>query len=136
MEKKVEECFIKGEYLEGLVLDAVGTVAVESLAELINAEINEKASEMGFRISRRLSPGQRNWQLDGQYLIFKHFNDETLGIKINESFMMVPRKSISFAHKLSKKRMEEINLEDCQYCDLYKHCAYSKDYKERKNSIL
>jgi hypothetical protein len=127
VEEMAESCFRKKEYLEGLVLDAIGTVAAENLAELIRQEIKGKASNLGLRISKRFSPGYKNWPLDGQRLIFQHFSDEPLRVTTNGSLMMTPRKSLSFAYKLGIREFEENGMGNCQHCNLRTRCAYRKD---------
>lgn len=130
IEQATESCFRKKEYLEGLVFDAIGTVCTENLAELIRREIKEQASNPGLRISTRFSPGYGNWQLDGQRLIFQHFSGEPLRVKMNQSFMMTPRKSISFAYKLGMQEFEDGEPGNCRHCNLYTHCAFEKDYSD------
>jgi hypothetical protein len=130
IEEAAESCFRKKEYLEGLVLDAIGTVCTENLAGLIRREIKEKASNLGLRISTRFSPGCGNWQLDGQRLIFQHFSGEPLPIKTNQSFMMTPRKSLSFAYKLGMQEFEDGEPGNCRNCNLHTHCAFGKDYSD------
>lgn len=127
----VDEHFSKRAYLEWLVLDAVGTVAIENLVELVGDEIERKASQEGLRISERLSPGCANWQLDGQNIIFSHFSNETVGVTINESYMMNPRKSVSFAYKLHRDGIEEVRSDNCRHCELDR-CNYRKEYRVAK----
>ena len=126
-EETAESCFRKKEYLEGLVLDAIGTVVVENLAELIRQEIKGKASELGLRMSARFCPGYENWPLDGQRLIFQHFSDEPLRVITNGSLMMIPRKSLSFAYKLGTREFDDNQTGSCRHCTLRAHCAYKKD---------
>jgi len=126
--------FKKKAYVEWLVLDAVGTVAIESLVELVGDEIKRKASQEGLMISKRLSPRCADWQLDGQNLIFSHFSNETVGVTINESYMMSPRKSVSFAYKLHRAGIEEVRSDNCRHCELYR-CNYRREYRVAKNEI-
>jgi len=125
LQDMVDEHFKKGAYLEWLVLDACGTVATENLVELVGDEIRGKASPEDLGISERLSPGCANWQLDGQNIIFSHFSNETVGVTINEAYMMNPRKSISFAYKLHRDGIEEARSDNCRHCELYR-CSYRR----------
>ncbi len=127
LEEAAAGCFRKKEYLEGLVLDAIGTAAAENLAELIRLEIKGKASNAGLHISGRFSPGYNDWNLDGQRLIFGHFSGEPLRVTINESFMMTPRKSLSFAYKLGVQTCEDSDAGNCRYCTFAPRCAFRKD---------
>ncbi len=125
LQDMADEHLKKRAYLEWLVLDAVGTVAIENLVELVGDEIRSKASHECLGISERLSPGCANWQLDGQNMIFGHFSGETVGVTINEAYMMNPRKSVSFAYKLQRDGIEEASSDKCRYCELYR-CSYRR----------
>lgn len=126
IEKTAEERFRKGEYLEWLVLDAIGTAAVGNLAKVMHGDIAKKASELGLHLSCRFSPGYRNWPLDGQALVFQHFRGETLHVSINRALMMSPRKSLSFAFKLTTDGENRGPAEDCRHCDLFQRCDYGR----------
>lgn len=130
LEEAAGRCFRKKEYLEGMLLDAIGTVAAENLAELVRQEIKGKASNFGLRISKRFSPGYNNWLLDGQRLIFRHFSDEPLRVTTNGSFMMTPRKSLSFAYKLGIQEFADNETGNCRHCTLHTRCAYRKDDRD------
>jgi hypothetical protein len=127
LEEEAESCFREKEYLEGLLLDTIGTVAAENLAELVGGEIKERTSGLGLCISGRLSPGDGKWQLDGQDLIFERFADKHLKVKKNESFMMTPRKSLSFAYKLGVGYSKEATQGHCQNCGFNSRCSFKKD---------
>jgi hypothetical protein len=130
IEEEAEGCFRKKEYLEGLILDAIGTVCTENLAELIRLEVKKEASELGLQISRRFSPGSGNWQLKGQGIIFRHFGSKPLPVKTNESFMMTPRKSLSFAYKMGTPELDEGEPDNCRNCNFYARCAFKKGDSE------
>jgi len=134
LEDLADSHFRKGAYLEWLVLDACGTVATEKLVELVGDEIRKSVSEEGLKSSERLSPGCAHWQLDGQHLVFSHFSHETAGVTINESYMMRPRKSVSFAYKLYGDGIEEVRSDKCLHCELYR-CNYRKEYRVAKSEI-
>ncbi len=128
LQDMADQHFNNGAYLEWLVLDAIGTVAVENLVALVGDDIKRKASSEGLRISKRFSPGCANWQLDGQKLIFSHFSNETVGVTINESYMMNPRKSVSFAYTLHRDGMDKAHSGDtCEQCELYHRCSYRRE---------
>ena len=57
LEREVDQCFLRGDPLEGLFLDAAGTVAAESLADQLGAAITEDANRRGWKAGYRVSPG-------------------------------------------------------------------------------
>ena len=123
LEHKVSELNQKGELAHAVVLDAIGSVAAENTADFINLQICEWCQKRGWGTSQRFSPGYENWSLEGQKFIFSLLPAERIKVRLNQSCMMIPIKSVSFAIKigeefvgLSKKRICEIcNLKNCPY---------------------
>lgn len=103
LEKETTSFFNKKQHFKGLVLDTIASYAAEEVAELTNIKIVKKTEPMGFKTSRRFSPGYKPWTLEGQKLIFKILDAEKIGVKLLPSLMMEPRKSVSFAINLFKK---------------------------------
>jgi cobalamin-dependent methionine synthase I len=123
LENNASELSQKGDLARAVILDAIGSVAAESAADFINLQICEWCQKRGWGTSQRFSPGYGNWSLEGQKFIFSLLPAERIKVRLNQSCMMIPRKSVSFAIKigeefrsLRKKRMCEIcNLRGCPY---------------------
>jgi cobalamin-dependent methionine synthase I len=96
LEKEVEDLTKKNDLLKALILDSIGSEAVEEVAIQSDKSIAEEAIKMNLWPSKRFSPGYREWDLKEQKFIFKMLPAKKIGIELNESFMMIPRKSISF----------------------------------------
>jgi len=78
------------------LLDAVGSVLAEWLADRMESHIAGRLREQGFEATGRFSPGYCDWEIrDGQQAIFQALRPETVGVACAPSGMMVPRKSIS-----------------------------------------
>jgi len=101
----------KNETLRGLVVDALGSEAAEEAAEQVDKMLFNKARKMDLWPSRRFSPGYKNWDIKEQKYIFQTLPSEDIGVTLTESYMMVPRKSVSFRinfyrdKKLSKRKI-------------------------------
>ena len=123
VENKVNQLNQRGELAKAVILDAMGSVATESAADFLNLQICELCQKRGWGSSRRFSPGYGDWSLEGQKFIFSLLPAERIKVRLNQSCMMIPRKSVSFAIKigeefrsLRKKRIcETCNLKDCPY---------------------
>ncbi len=122
LEKKVKGLSRKGELGKAVILDAIGSVAAESAAEYINQVIKDKAKKENFYCSTRFSPGYGGWELEGQKLFFGLLPADKIGVSLNRSFMMIPRKSVSFAVNLSKKPFKNKKT-PCEICGL-KECRF------------
>jgi len=86
----------KNEMLRGLVVDALGSEAAEEAAEQVDKILCKEARKMDLWPSRRFSPGYKNWDIKEQKYIFQILPVEDIGVTLTKSYMMVPRKSVSF----------------------------------------
>jgi hypothetical protein len=123
--------FIKTERTtQGLIDDAIGTVAVEQTADFLECKIHEDCANFGWKVSRRYAPGYCGWKIEAQKEIFSHFSD-TLGIKLTSSCLMIPEKSHSFVCLLSREGdFSKVKVGNCKRCR-QKNCPYrSEPYKE------
>ena len=91
------------ETARALVLDAIGSVAAEELAEITQNQISEEAEKDGFYTTRRFSPGYGDWNISGQGDFLRWLGAENIGIKLTAKCQMVPEKSVSAIIGLKKK---------------------------------
>lgn len=128
LEKEVQRLFEEVEGTRGLILDAVGSAATEETANLLNREIIKEAEKEGLKTTRRFSPGYGRWSQEGQDFIFKNIEEveRELGVVLNPSMVMMPVKSTSFAVKMGKSYMEEINQGQCRDCHLKEDCLRNR----------
>lgn len=87
---------MESDVLRGLILDAFGSQAVSEISRQIVRDVESRAGESGFRPSKRFAPGYRSWPVEEQAFLFGHLPGQTIGVRLTDSFMMVPRKSYSF----------------------------------------
>lgn len=81
--------------VESYVLDAIGSSAVESLADLVQGKIGELARNHHLSISRRFSPGYCDWHISQQEVIFRVLNGCNSLVQLSPEYLMTPQKSIS-----------------------------------------
>jgi hypothetical protein len=84
-----------GLMLEGYTLDAIGSSAAEAVADVAEADIRRAAEAAGWKITNRLSPGYCQWATDEQRKLFALLPDRPCGIRLTDSALMVPIKSVS-----------------------------------------
>lgn len=85
----------KGRVSRAFVMDALGSVAVESIAEQFQRRMEDKYSEHDMAVTLRFSPGYCDWPIREQRNLFRLFDSNTAGIELTDSCLMMPRKSIS-----------------------------------------
>lgn len=96
LEEASSKLIEKNKILDGFILDTLGSEAAEDVARQTDKYIAEKAKEMGLWPSKRFSPGYSIWDIQEQAYLFKILPAEDIGVRLTDSFMMVPRKSVSF----------------------------------------
>jgi hypothetical protein len=128
LENKVSEFFIQGEYPRATALDAVGTVAVESLSRDIRNLVCQEANEQCLKTTRYFSPGYGDWDISQQKDIFKIIPTNKIGVSLTESYMMVPQKSLSWIIGIGKGVIISSEERDaCKICKL-NNCQYRKTF--------
>lgn len=125
LENMVSELNQKGELAHAVILDAIGSVAAENAADFINLQICEWCQKRGWGTSQRFSPGYGNWSLEGQKFIFSLLPAERIKVRLNQSCMMIPIKSISFAVKIGEEFVGLSKKKICETCNL-KNCPYRR----------
>jgi len=128
LENKVSEFFTQGEYPRAVALDAVGTVAVESLSRYIRNLVCQEAKEQYFKTTRYFSPGYGDWDISQQKDIFKIIPTNKIGVSLTESCMILPRKSLSWIIGIGKDIGMLLKEKDaCKIC-LAENCQFRKTF--------
>jgi cobalamin-dependent methionine synthase I len=95
LEERVAQLMKEGLMLEALIMDIIGSVAVEKVAGWLENMIRNVAAENGSKIGWRYSPGYCDWDITQQRELFRAFDGKSIGINLTRECLMIPRKSIS-----------------------------------------
>jgi hypothetical protein len=95
VDSEINTMMRQGHLSEAFVMDALGSVAVESVAEQFHRLMQGQYSENDKAVTLRFSPGYCDWPVEEQRKLFRLFDSNTAGIELKESCLMMPRKSIS-----------------------------------------
>jgi cobalamin-dependent methionine synthase I len=125
LENRVKELMATGQEPEGYVLDAIGSVAAEATADVVNAKICHWAAAQNLVASPRFSPGYGDWSLEEQRAVFRLLPAEKIGMRLNPSCMMIPRKSVSFAVIFTEETSDTRFEHPCERCGL-ENCPFRK----------
>lgn len=107
----------------GLIVDAVGTLAVEKAADFLERRIREEFTGQGWHVSRRYSPGYCDWDIRSQKELLGCFPD-TFGIELTDSCLMIPEKSLTFLCVLGRENdFDWVDVGNCKICGR-KGCSY------------
>ncbi len=111
----------------GLALDGVGSAGVEALANAACALFEEEATKEDYQVTIPLSPGMVGWPVEqGQPQIFDLLDAGEIGVRLTESMMMLPRKSLTFVLGIGKELAA--GGRTCDYCSLKETCRYRDHY--------
>ncbi|MBN2070818.1 MAG: hypothetical protein JW814_05105 [Candidatus Krumholzibacteriota bacterium] len=126
LEDLVSELSKTGELLKAVILDSVGSVCAEETANHIDRLIAAKAAGEGLKTSCRASPGYGDWDIKEQRSIFDLLDGGKIGVRLSESSMMIPRKSVSFAIDIAERPARMRSENSCRNCDMDR-CFYRRD---------
>ena len=95
LEQAVSRAQNQGLPQRAVILDAIGSEAVEAAAESINALIETMARQAKATITRRFSPGYGDLSLAIQPAIHAELHLTDIGIQVTKRHMLLPQKSIT-----------------------------------------
>jgi hypothetical protein len=130
LEDEVQRHNERGEMLDALLLDAIGSAAAEAAADAVNRLLCAEAARRGRYAAPRISPGYGRWDVAAQAELLGLLPAAEVGIHLTTGMMMIPRKSVSFAVRFDKQPpAPETRRRRCERCQL-QHCPYRYDPDE------
>jgi hypothetical protein len=121
MEKQSKQLTAQGNTLEGLIMDIIGSEIAEGVADYTHDRITQELLSSGIKTTNRYSPGYCNWPVSDQHHLFSLMGNNTSGVSLNASSLMIPIKSVSGIIGLGR------NVENrgyaCALCEA-DHCLY------------
>lgn len=105
----------EGDVFSGYLIDAAASEIAEAGAEWIENKIDGFAEELSLRTTRRYSPGYCSWHVSEQHKLFSFLPEGFCGIKLTESALMIPVKSVSGIIGMGKNVQKEEY--ECAVCD-------------------
>lgn len=116
----------KGHFLEGYIVDLIGSGIVESVAAHLHRLIKNRAESRGKRVTNRYSPGYCSWDVSEQQKLFGLLPPGFCGISLSESSLMQPIKSVSGIIGIGS--MVRYQDYPCEVCPM-KQCIFRKTRK-------
>jgi len=127
LEKRVEELFRESTPLKALLLDEIGSAAVEVLLDEAWEFINSIVREEGFKTGTPVSPGMPGLPIEAQKEIVARLPVGKIGLSITKGGMLVPRKSFTALIGIGENLIKANKREMCKICKLHDQCPYRKD---------
>ncbi len=124
LEEKVADYFAQSDPLRAMLLDGIGSAAVDVLVEEVCQIIRREAASRGYASSSPLAPGMRGFPMSEQWRLFQLVPAEQIGVRLTSAAMMVPRKSVSMVIGLGPAMPTWTQLEKCDHCSMKDTCRY------------
>ncbi len=104
---------------DSLVIDALENVALIEAERKVVLHLKGMADQEGLNTTRMVPPGSGriNWGTENQGFIFKNLEADKIGVVLTPSFVMVPKKSVSFVMGLGHDVEQAKDLFSCAGCD-------------------
>lgn len=118
---RTRKAMSEGDPLTGYLYDIVGSIVVDAAADRLQTELEKTVMNDGRKITNRYSPGYCGWDVSEQHKLFRLVPDNFCGIRITESALMDPIKSISGIIGIGESVI--YNHYTCSLCDM-KECAF------------
>jgi len=111
----------EGDLLKGYIYDVIGSEIVAAAVCSMHDHLKNEMSKLGKKITNRYSPGYCGWDVAEQHKLFRLVPDNFCGIKLTESALMDPVKSISGFIGIGEK--VKFYPYTCSFCDKF-DCLY------------
>jgi hypothetical protein len=119
----------EGDMLGSYLTSVIGSAIVETAIDRIQHFLKEEMEKNNLNITNRYSPGYCGWKVAEQRKLFKMFPADYCNIKLTESMMMDPIKSVSGI--IGVGRDVKYNPYTCNLCNS-SNCLY-KNLKSFKS---
>jgi hypothetical protein len=114
--------------LRGYICDVIGNEIVETAVELMQNTLENEMIGYGKKITNRFSPGYCGWDVVEQQKLFALVPDNVCNIKLSDSSLMDPLKSVSGIIGSGANVIRSDYT--CHLCD-QKDCIYRKKNNQR-----
>jgi hypothetical protein len=111
--------------VRAMALDGAGNAALGEVARQIVARICDEASARGLDTGMHANPGQEGWPIEQQRLFFDLVPAQEIGVRLTESYLMLPRKSVSFVVGLGPEMRP--GAVTCDFCSKRERCPWRID---------
>ena len=105
-----------GDPFTSYVASWMGSLAVERVADRLQEALGERAAARGLRLTNRYSPGYCGWPVSDQQKLFRLLPPGFCGVRLTETSLMQPIKSVSGFIGLGERAVE--NPYTCDRCEM------------------
>lgn len=124
LEKRSAEWLTVDDPFKAWLLDGIGNAALDALSREMCRTISGLALTEHLRASGPLAPGVHEIPMENQPALLRLAGAERIGVRLNDSWMMEPVKSISMLIGVGPDQKSWDRAQACAWCGLKSSCAY------------
>lgn len=124
LEAEASRAFSEGQGALGLLYDSAGSLAVSHVARQVVQHVQGLAASRGQKASFPISPGSADCTLQDQNVIFDLLPAQRIGVRLTDSCLMVPLKSVSLIIGLGHDLPTAHEMVQCSFCDRREKCPH------------
>jgi cobalamin-dependent methionine synthase I len=125
LERRASALWEERELPLAMMLDSVGSGAVESLAEYVNDQLCQEGIARGVKVTNRVSPGYGGWDVAEQRLLWQLCPGDPAGVTLNDACFMTPTKTITILVGAGVAARVDDYFSQCARCWM-PDCAYRR----------
>jgi len=124
LEKQASDYTQNGEALRGMLLDGIGSAAVDMLIPEVIKPIAAKVASRGYEVSSPVNPGMPGFAMTEQWNLMELSQAHQIGVSLTQSGILIPRKSVSMVVGIGTKMTRWTQAQVCARCSLRETCLY------------
>jgi hypothetical protein len=124
LELRVEEMMNENP-VKALALDGAGIAGLRKVSIAMEDLISAEACDLKLELGMRAQPGQEGWPIEQQRQVFSVLPGDEIGVRLTESCLMLPRKSVSFV--IPRGNNLKNGMSPCDFCSKRNRCEWRKD---------
>jgi hypothetical protein len=122
--QRISEQMRGDQRLRAMFLDDLGSWAVDQVRQQLCRRIESDAASRDWHASASLSPGESEWSVAEQGVIFSLVDARKIGVTLNESMVMSPVKSLSLIVGTGPNALGVEGASNCDFCTIRERCSY------------
>lgn len=123
IDKKINTLMNQKKITDAYIFDAIGSIAVEETVNMFQERFDSIAQINKERSTVRFSPGYCDWPVQEQKKIFRILDSSQIGVELNTSCLMTPRKTVSGVFGIEHTgKVNKGKSNPCRICNM-KNCV-------------
>ncbi len=124
LEKRVDEMMSENP-VQAVTLDGAGIAAVGMASQAVEDLISAETCKLDLSLGMKAEPGQEGWPIEQQRQVFSLLPVDKIGVRLTDSCLMLPRKSLSFVIPRGKEL--DNSILPCDICSKRERCEWRKE---------